>query len=47
MAIHGSMIFGMQYALVAAFGVENNRKKFGACNFLSIWLVKLEYCCYY
>ena len=38
----GLKIFGVHKALFPEFSVETNRKRFEACNFLSIWLVKLD-----
>ena len=38
----GPKIFGAHKALFSEFIVETNRKTFEACNFLSIWLEKLD-----
>ena len=38
----GSKIFGVHKALSSEFSMENSRKRFEACHFLSIWLVKLD-----
>ena len=38
----GPKIFGVHKALYSEFRVETNRKRFKACNFLSIWLAKLD-----
>ena len=37
----GQKIFGVHKAQFLEFSVETNRKRLEACNFLSIWLVKL------
>ena len=38
----GPKLFGVYKARFSAFSVETNIRKFGACYFLSIWLLKLD-----
>ena len=38
----GPKIFGVHKAIVLEFSVVTTRKRFETCNFLSIWLVKLD-----
>ena len=39
----GQKIFGVQKALFSEFSLATNRKRVEVCNFLSIWLAKLDY----